>query len=578
MPTPITINVNFIDLTGSNIVGYMEAAIVPPTGVNDLYVAGIGIISPKTLTSTPGTSVSLSVWGNDVIVDAADGATDTYYTVNLFNTVNQLIWSAAYLFTGSGPINLVGFPVLNPVPSPVPPSFPVVQPPGGANTDVQYNNGGVFGGDGGLTYRSSISSPTLTSFSTLTVVGNGVSSTTPTLELQGTGSTNADGPAFYLTPVSGAGNTGATRQTFLIAAMDPTGGGGITFLQNGRAGGGFTFQGSTGGNPGSLEVGVYGITNPNALTEIQFFCDGGIGLFVNTLAASPSILFGGDGNNSVQGTGSNSTSLVNTAAATVSVPQPSPALVFNYNRWDVGTGPSTATSWTLQGNTASFQGTTNAAMLNVFPTGTGIEQVAVNVTGNVQVSGGFFLPSAGQIGAGTNSTLTFQSAGNLDVKNNSGSGDSGSLSFSRGITPSTRPAIYARNASTALNFRTANDSADIAITAASFNGLTTPATSGSAVITQTIASGTASLGTSLIASGAKASTVTVGATGVVATDTLLADFNADPTGVTGYTPSASGMLTIIKFPTSGNVNFIVINNTGSSITPGAITLNWRVVR
>lgn len=96
--------------------------------------------------------------------------------------------------------------------------------------------------------------------------------------------------------------------------------------------------------------------------------------------------------------------------------------------------------------------------------------------------------------------------------------------------------------------------------------------------TNTIASGTAALGTSAIGSGAAATTVTVAATGVLTTDTVMADFNADPTGVTGYTPSASGMLTIIKFPTANNVNFIVVNNTGGSITPGAITLNWRVVR
>lgn len=95
---------------------------------------------------------------------------------------------------------------------------------------------------------------------------------------------------------------------------------------------------------------------------------------------------------------------------------------------------------------------------------------------------------------------------------------------------------------------------------------------------RTIASGTASLGTSAIASGGKASTVTVSAPGVLSTDTIVASFNSDPTGVTGYVPSTNGMLTIIPYPSSGNVNFIVANNTGSSITPGAITLNWRVLR
>lgn len=99
-----------------------------------------------------------------------------------------------------------------------------------------------------------------------------------------------------------------------------------------------------------------------------------------------------------------------------------------------------------------------------------------------------------------------------------------------------------------------------------------------ATLTTTIASGTSALGTSAIGSGAKATTVTTTATGTLTTDTIMADFNADPTAVTGYSPTANGMLTIIKFPTANAVNFIVVNNTNASITPGAITLNWKVVR
>lgn len=93
-----------------------------------------------------------------------------------------------------------------------------------------------------------------------------------------------------------------------------------------------------------------------------------------------------------------------------------------------------------------------------------------------------------------------------------------------------------------------------------------------------IANGTATLGTSAIASGACASVVTVVASGITTSDDIVADFNADPTSTTGYAPSANGMLVIFKYPTSGNVNFKVCNNTASSITPGAITLNWRVNR
>lgn len=94
--------------------------------------------------------------------------------------------------------------------------------------------------------------------------------------------------------------------------------------------------------------------------------------------------------------------------------------------------------------------------------------------------------------------------------------------------------------------------------------------------TVTIASGTASLGTSAIPSNTCASAVTVSATGVLATDDIMADFNTDPTGSLGYQPGA--MLTIVKYPTSGNVNFKVCNNTVNTITPVAQTLNWRVVR
>ena len=104
-------------------------------------------------------------------------------------------------------------------------------------------------------------------------------------------------------------------------------------------------------------------------------------------------------------------------------------------------------------------------------------------------------------------------------------------------------------------------------------------------VTGTIASGQATLGTTLIASGAKATLVTESAPGVLATDCMEADFSVDPSGVTGWAPSANGMLTIIKFCSLNTVNFYVYNNTGASITPGQIgspltgmVLNWRVIR
>jgi hypothetical protein len=47
----------------------------------------------------------------------------------------------------------------------------------------------------------------------------------------------------------------------------------------------------------------------------------------------------------------------------------------------------------------------------------------------------------------------------------------------------------------------------------------------------------------------------VSATGVATTDTITTGFNGDPTAVTGYIPSTSGMLAIIAYPTANNVNF-----------------------
>lgn len=94
--------------------------------------------------------------------------------------------------------------------------------------------------------------------------------------------------------------------------------------------------------------------------------------------------------------------------------------------------------------------------------------------------------------------------------------------------------------------------------------------------TNIVASGTSALGTSAISSGTCATVVTTSATGTATTSAIVASFNADPTAVTGYSPTTNGMLTIIGYPTSNNVNWKVCNNTSASITPGAITLNWKV--
>ena len=86
------------------------------------------------------------------------------------------------------------------------------------------------------------------------------------------------------------------------------------------------------------------------------------------------------------------------------------------------------------------------------------------------------------------------------------------------------------------------------------------------------------MGTGAITSATCATVVTTTATNTATTDVIWWGFNGDPTAVTGYIPATAGMLTIIAYPSANNVNFKVCNNTTSSVTPGAITLNWRVVR
>lgn len=97
-----------------------------------------------------------------------------------------------------------------------------------------------------------------------------------------------------------------------------------------------------------------------------------------------------------------------------------------------------------------------------------------------------------------------------------------------------------------------------------------------------IASGTTALATSAITTGA-CQAVTAGsvnstaATNAVTTNVLSWSPAVSLQGVTGYQVSTSGALSIDAYITSGYVNFNVCNWTTGSITPGALTLNWRVL-
>lgn len=97
-------------------------------------------------------------------------------------------------------------------------------------------------------------------------------------------------------------------------------------------------------------------------------------------------------------------------------------------------------------------------------------------------------------------------------------------------------------------------------------------------ITQTIQSGTVALGTSLITSGSCATLVTASATGTLSTDIIIVTPNASIKAVTGFTASTNGGLSISWYPTADTINVDVCNWANASVTPGAVSLNYRVVR
>lgn len=106
----------------------------------------------------------------------------------------------------------------------------------------------------------------------------------------------------------------------------------------------------------------------------------------------------------------------------------------------------------------------------------------------------------------------------------------------------------------------------------------TVAFGGGGTVAYVIASGTSALGTSSIAPGACATVVTTSATGVASTDAIIITPNASIKAVNGYTPLTTGGLSIVPYPTANNVNIDVCNWGSLSVNPGAVTLNWRVIR
>lgn len=90
-------------------------------------------------------------------------------------------------------------------------------------------------------------------------------------------------------------------------------------------------------------------------------------------------------------------------------------------------------------------------------------------------------------------------------------------------------------------------------------------------------SGSATLGTAVIASGACATVVSGTATGVTTSSAIIWTPSTDISGITGYGVAPADGLKIYPYPTANTVNFKVCNATAASITPGAVSLNWTVL-
>jgi hypothetical protein len=106
---------------------------------------------------------------------------------------------------------------------------------------------------------------------------------------------------------------------------------------------------------------------------------------------------------------------------------------------------------------------------------------------------------------------------------------------------------------------------------------------GGGTVTYTLASGTATLGTSAISANSCATVVTPSAssgslTGIATTDVINWTPNADWSAITGYGKASTDGLIVYVYATTNTVNFKVCNATGSSLTPGAATANWVVRR
>lgn len=89
--------------------------------------------------------------------------------------------------------------------------------------------------------------------------------------------------------------------------------------------------------------------------------------------------------------------------------------------------------------------------------------------------------------------------------------------------------------------------------------------------------GTLALSTSPIGGHTCSSAQTLTATGTTTSSVVSWSFASTPITITGYGDSVTPFLVVTAFPTSNTANIVVCNTSASSITPGAISVNIRVM-
>lgn len=327
---------------------------------------------------------------------------------------------------------------------------------------------------------------------------------------------------------------------------------------NGGTGGQITFNGSTSGSV-ALRVAAAAGTG----TIFQLPADNGSNTYV--------LQTNGSGVTSWVAAAGGGTVTSITCAASLTCTAANPIVATGTIAINLGNSNAWTAAQTIQSTSATAfavgaNGATNPVLLinaNTASQATGISITGAAAAGGVAVAA---------ISSGTNENLTINAKGSGTIT--LGNSSTGGITLTRAVTLGVAGSVVG---SVIFNNATSGTITLQPTTGAlSTRTITMPAITGT--MTVTVASGAKALATSAISSGACSSAQTDTATGALTTDAIDATFSADPTSTTGYSASTSGMLTIIAYPTADTVNFKVCNNTGSSITPGAVTINWRVRR